>query len=928
MIFKINRCLLAVAIASSLSACGGGSDNKAPEFSSDYSYTLDEDTSVSDSVVASDANNSDTLTYTVASAASNGVFALESNGAFTYTPAADFAGGDSVTVQVSDGKATATATVTFTVININDAPVLQTSSVVVSSQGSSSGTLGVTDADGDTITFSVVTQPASGNLELDAATGAFTYTPASLEQIDQNFTVSFTDGIIAAPVEATIDLQPAFTTNADKLNYYFASDYSHLKSAEALLETSSDEEAQDEVTAEIAKGYYIADFEDKGAELVATIGQNDIRGEALRSIARALDSANKTALANTLRTEAESAFNQYLAEKGLTNISSSDAAFYQLLMNDYIDAGESELAENLLTSINIFANAIKEEEYSTAYGRFVVAAYSQVRDRVATYLSTFSDEDREKAEFAIDNMATMAEGIGWRESGGFPAYRTRSFYLSYVADYYYIIQAYDKSKDYAAKTLALFTDVSYDAEYTYEANEYAQATYDSSLTPVETVAGVLEGLYPDLATNPALAIIDPEDGDYEDALEEVFAYQVVNGLLEGATVAEASQAAYDYFVTEKDDLRAYYEILVDENLGDRAGKTAIKLISLQENTLAVTVLNYAFDNVLNTQAYVEENAGLSTDRYITGDWGCWRVISLLDSLGEDVSSKQAACKTLVDTYLSTEAGLVSTSVAREAYKNLIPSFAVTDDTDGMLAAAVSSGQETALLTDDGIAQLNGYLEIATALASFGNISPAEDYLASALSAVTKLLNEQTLTEDLIDDIVSELANLAVSDDGEVSSSGYAIYPVESALRRQAGMNDDYATVVPAQLATLKATITEVTNQSLLLSTNELQGVIESLIELNANAGMYDAATALVNNDVNEEADVIDYIVTLSEIIATQDDFPASDIAFIDTDTDGMPNFFLLSATEAQITASGLTADSDSDGDGIADEEDTAPLSGE
>ena len=110
--------------------------------------------------------------------------------------------------------------------------------------------------------------------------------------------------------------------------------------------------------------------------------------------------------------------------------------------------------------------------------------------------------------------------------------------------------------------------------------------------------------------------------------------------------------------------------------------------------------------------------------------------------------------------------------------------------------------------------------------------------------------------------------------------------------------------------------------------NELQGVIESLIELNANAGMYDAATALVNNDVNEEADVIDYIVTLSEIIATQDDFPASDIAFIDTDTDGMPNFFLLSATEAQITASGLTADSDSDGDGIADEEDTAPLSGE
>ncbi len=50
----------------------------------------------------------------------------------------------------------------------------------------------------------------------------------------------------------------------------------------------------------------------------------------------------------------------------------------------------------------------------------------------------------------------------------------------------------------------------------------------------------------------------------------------------------------------------------------------------------------------------------------------------------------------------------------------------------------------------------------------------------------------------------------------------------------------------------------------------------------------------------------------------------SDIAFVDTDRDGKPDFFLPNATPEQITASGLTLDDDIDGDGIKDDTDLLP----
>lgn len=64
---------------------------------------------------------------------------------------------------------------------------------------------------------------------------------------------------------------------------------------------------------------------------------------------------------------------------------------------------------------------------------------------------------------------------------------------------------------------------------------------------------------------------------------------------------------------------------------------------------------------------------------------------------------------------------------------------------------------------------------------------------------------------------------------------------------------------------------------------------------------------------------------LAESLALQDDFPFTDVASVDTDGDGLANFFAPNATQADIEASAIIADEDADNDSVPDNEDLLPL---
>lgn len=152
--------------------------NHAP-MCADSSLTTAEDTAGSGAVACID-DDGDALTYTIVDGPAHGALTGPgSDGAYTYTPAANYHGPDAFTVKANDGEADSPiATVTIDVTDVNDAPVCSDASGATQADTPLNGTVSCTDDDGDALTFAVAATPAHGTVSAIAADGSFTYTPA------------------------------------------------------------------------------------------------------------------------------------------------------------------------------------------------------------------------------------------------------------------------------------------------------------------------------------------------------------------------------------------------------------------------------------------------------------------------------------------------------------------------------------------------------------------------------------------------------------------------------------------------------------------------------------------------------------------------------------------------------------------------------
>jgi MYXO-CTERM domain-containing protein len=130
----------------------------------------------------------DALTFTVATQPTNGTLSGAAPD-LVYVPNADFTGTDSFTFTVNDGTVDSQpATVNITIAATNDAPVFVDPTPVgpLTATEGAALTFGLvaTDPDGDMLTFAAANLPAGATL--DAANGAFSWTPA----FDQEGTVA------------------------------------------------------------------------------------------------------------------------------------------------------------------------------------------------------------------------------------------------------------------------------------------------------------------------------------------------------------------------------------------------------------------------------------------------------------------------------------------------------------------------------------------------------------------------------------------------------------------------------------------------------------------------------------------------------------------------------------------------------------------
>ena len=168
-----------------------------PPMAKPYSATMLENTPTLIPLVGSDPDAEDQLTYSVVTGPSHG--SLSGIGPdMTYTPESNYSGPDSFTFRVNDGKAGSNlATVSLTIMAVNDAPAANHQSVMTKVDRSTSITLTGSDIDSDTLSFATATQPKHGTLAFGsdfARSGKLVYTPEAGFTGPDSFTFKLNDG--------------------------------------------------------------------------------------------------------------------------------------------------------------------------------------------------------------------------------------------------------------------------------------------------------------------------------------------------------------------------------------------------------------------------------------------------------------------------------------------------------------------------------------------------------------------------------------------------------------------------------------------------------------------------------------------------------------------------------------------------------------
>ncbi|MBM6594151.1 tandem-95 repeat protein [Microvirga pudoricolor] len=165
-----------------------------------------EDVALTADVGASDLDE-DVLTYTVKTGAGPAKGAVTfADGKFTYTPAANANGTDMFTVVVSDGVASVEKTFTINVTAVNDAPVANANTTFTTNEDVQLvADIGVTDVDGDTLTYALKAGGAPTKGTVAFKDGKFTYVPGANLNGSDKFTVVVSDGH-GGSVEKTISI--------------------------------------------------------------------------------------------------------------------------------------------------------------------------------------------------------------------------------------------------------------------------------------------------------------------------------------------------------------------------------------------------------------------------------------------------------------------------------------------------------------------------------------------------------------------------------------------------------------------------------------------------------------------------------------------------------------------------------------------------
>lgn len=910
-----------------LSACGSSSEDPKIAFTeSSYSIAIDEDNSASTTLSVVNASNS--ATYSVINAPSEGVVNINARtGLLTYTPPANFNGLVEFQVSVSDGSTTSSAQVSITINPVNDLPELANSLILVSGGQIKQGQVIASDVDGDTLLYTVLTSTTKGSLSIDASSGMFSYIPNELSLIDDSFEIEISDGQ-GGIITEVINIQANTASNTDRAFYYYASDTSHLKRAQNLgLNLNSDVNLS-LLNQDIVEGYASAGLTTQVDALLNAnnIVLENVRANTMVNVASIYDQLDLNEEAENLRDLANVIYNQYVASKGLSAFNSDDVLFYDNLASSYQAAGNVQGANQALSILDLLFTSLAADGYSTAILRTMFA----YRDIVSANVSAW----QESQEPALRDLVMAQTARLYRYANIIPArlvrnnrngnegeffHSIRQVVLFDVTDYYISLKEFELGKSVMADVLALHGVVNYDPAFPRQAHEFAAVTkveYESGMT---MAAPYFVNLYPDAGVDTLLSGLPDTSvrknrvrSDAQDAL-----------LMAEVRNAQNKLQALQNMIDNQDanDLRGHFTNIVAFN--SRKPGAARILRNLGEFDAALAFLQEGL-NVISSSVYFQQNRDIV--EFVLGGSGCGMIINealaIVNINGSDdafalAQNTATICAQIVEQYytLGNDADAFTVSDAIDANAALLVYLSALDlsaEKDTLLS---NINNNLALVSDIPADLVDFNKKVGIKLAQGGELVLALDYYRQAIVALN-IIEGNAIPEE----VGSQTSDLF---DGSRSSSTYSdlLFEIESL----AGIHDDYSAVLAAAksewLALISQRVSDLQNANLLQQAEYLPEYANQYIRL----GSFDSALVLARSDALGPVEKQSIITETASALAALDMFISTNLASVDTDQDGMPNFFLATASAQEIAQSKLVLDTDSDNDGVDDGEDNFPL---
>lgn len=682
---------------------------------------------------------------------------------------------------------------------------------------------------------------------------------------------------VAAPL---LEAERPGDDNQRRFDYYYNSDRSHLYQAEKLLATVLDDSVSDAVMLAILSGKADAGMFDEAQTLLDTqIFGSENRGIGYRTYGKKLLELGHRDSALAAFHQARALFNRVIAAKGAASAGTSDITNLWGVSSDFRKAEDLVSAQAVLSDLELVA---RELTSLSAHGRLVVGTW-QVAD------AYIDNGDLAAAAPILESLYRFARTTPPNQSGTIFTLKTRIFYLIETARRFADLGDHDRALAIADEIDALRT---FDGYSNLTGADTWVAAWITNLVKVRFQAGDSAGGR-NLANSIPLSYTDATGATKSgeavrlSVFKQVATYEALNGNLSDAFDLVAG------FAKPEDRVEAL------SYFASNQGVPYIGLGLIQKNLLAdaADALGRAQEALITVVATTDQN------RYTLLIQRGWVKLADLYALmannetarqlllrAETVLPDLAAHQHHVNSLRDIADGYQQLGLRSESERLLLAAEIRIN-----LAAAALKPEETTSLYD-------------TVIQSWLNLGEKEQARQLALIAIpwARLIHDPSLVYT------------GTAHDDQAGKEVDALLKLASQLVNCGDPQSARELLAEAQL----------TADRIFVAATRIGKYIHSskahLIGGYAQAEAFATALSLAQNlpFASNRNQAIQY---LANLYATRDDFPDHWVATVDSDRDGKPDFFNPLASAADIAASGLVLDDDSDGDAIADVLDWRPL---